>query len=105
MNELDDGTFLTEAEHAAAIVEGTASTRWTAPTKVISVRLPALLFAEVSALAHKSGKTRNSMICTLLEVGVEEVTTRLTPETKTALSAIRSELLTDLGETVSHSEE
>lgn len=105
MIDLDDGTVVTAAEHAAGIVEGTASTRWTAVTKVISVRLPVSLFAEVSALAHKSGKTRNAMICTLLEVGVEEVTTRLTPETKTALGAIRSDLLTDLGETVSHSEE
>lgn len=105
MIDLDDGTVVTAAEHAAGIVEGTASTRWTAATKVISLRLPVSQFAQVSALAHKSGKTRNAMICTLLEVGVEEVTGRLTTETKTALSAIESDLLADLGETVSHSEE
>lgn len=100
----DDGEVVTAAEHAAGIVEGSASTRWTAATKVISLRLPVDQFAQVSALAHKAGKTRNAMICTLLEVGIEEVSSRLSSDTKNALKVIESDLLADLGETVNHSE-
>lgn len=104
MIHLDDGTVVTAADHAAQIVEGLGKTEWSGMTKVLSVRLPAVISTEISALAHKSGKTRNAMICTLLEVGIEEVTKRLTPETQAQIKTIQSDLLSDLGETEMHSE-
>ena len=79
--ENEDGDVIeviSAADHAASIFEGRGETNYIGVTKVISVRLPALLLAELQSLAHKSGKTRNSTISTLLGVGVEEVKARLT---------------------------
>ncbi len=87
---------ISAADHAASIFEGRGETNYIGVTKVISVRLPALLVAELQSLAHKSGKTRNSTIATLLGVGVEEVKARLTPETLEQLASITSEYLDDL---------
>ena len=53
------------------------------------------LAAQVQALANKSGKTRNATIATLLEVGLEEVRGRLSPETIEELEAIEQEVLQD----------
>ena len=83
------------AEQAAAIVEGTGKTEYIGVTKVISVRLPSFLAARVQALAHKSGKTRNATMATLLEVGLEEVSERLKPETRKELGEIEQEILRD----------
>lgn len=83
------------AEHTAAIVEGTAKTEYIGPTKVISVRLPSSLAARVQALAQKSGKTRNAMVSSLLEVGLEEVRSLLSDETVAELHEIEQELLRD----------
>ena len=83
------------AEQTAAIVEGTAKTDYVGPSKVISVRLPSSVAARVQALAQKSGKTRNAMVSSLLEVGLEEVRKLLSEETVEELHAIEQELLFD----------
>ena len=92
---LDDGETITAAEHAAQIVEGLGSSTSIEKTKVISVRLPVVLSIELMALAHKSGKTRNATIGTLLEVGLEEVRKHLSEQTLSEISAIQSEMLSD----------
>lgn len=91
--QTDDGEVIRAADHAAAIVEGRAKTEHVGTTKVLSVRLPTFLAAQVQALAHKSGKTRNATIGTLLEVGLEEVRGRLAEDTIKELVAIEAELL------------
>lgn len=96
MFEIEDGVVISAAEHAANIVEGRGKTEYIGHTKVISVRLPALLLAELQGLAHKSGKTRNATIATLLEVGMEEVKARLSQETLDELDEITSEHFGDL---------
>lgn len=96
MIEIEDGVFISAAEHAAAIVEGRGKTEYIGSTKVISARLPSTLVCEIQGLAHKSGKTRNATICMLLEVGLEAVKAHLSPETLEELQAITSEHFSDL---------
>ena len=91
----DDGDRITEADHAAAIVEGRGETNYAGSSKVISIRLPSDIVVRAQAMAHKSGKTRNAMMCTLLEVGLEEVRQRLAPETLQTLHEIEQELFRD----------
>lgn len=95
---LDDGEVLTAADHAAGIFEGTGNSTYIGMTKVISVRLPLLQFVNLQALAHKSGKTRNSTIVTLLDVGLEEVESRLSPETLSQVEVLKAELFDEAGE-------
>lgn len=90
---LDDGEVVSAAEQAAAIVEGTGKSEYIGMTKVISVRIPVFLLLHLQALAHKSSKTRNATICTLLEVGLEEVEQRLSTETRAEISQIHGELI------------
>jgi len=84
------------AEMAASVVEGRGKTIEVGSTKVISVRLPVTLAAKIQGLAQKSGRTRNATISTLLEVGLEEVTALLSPETLEELADITSEHYEDL---------
>lgn len=91
----DDGEKISAADHAAQIVEGTGKTEYIGSTKVISVRLPVLLANRLQALAQKSGKTRNATVSMLLEVGLEEVASRLSDETCEELLEIESELNAD----------
>ena len=93
---LEDGEVISAADHAAGIVEGRADTQRIGVTKVISVRLPVTLLAQLQGLAHKSGKTRNFTIETLLEVGLEEVKARLSEKTLAQVDEITSEQLGDL---------
>lgn len=92
---MDDEQVITAAEHAAAIVEGRGKTDYIGPSRVISVRLPSSVAARVQALAHKSSKTRNATVATLLEVGLEEVRKLLSDETVAELHEIEQELLRD----------
>lgn len=91
----DEGEVIQAADQVAAIVEGRGENTYIGVTKVTSVRLPLHLAVKLQALAHKSGKTRNAMIVNLLEVGLEEVHQRLTPETLAQLQDLESEALSD----------
>ena len=77
MIELDDGTVISEAEHVAGIVNGTAETNGLSATRGTSVRLPIFLLARLDAYAGVSGKTRNYIIERMLEVGMEETSKHL----------------------------
>lgn len=89
----DDGEVITAADQAAGIVEHTASTEYIGVTsKVISLRIAQHLSVQVDALAQRSGKTRNFMIATLLEVGLEEVRQKLSDETIAELVHIEQAL-------------
>jgi predicted DNA-binding protein len=91
----DEGIEIPAADEVAAIIEGRGESSYVGNTKVISVRLPKHLAAKIQALSHKSGKTRNAMLCNLLEVGVEEVRKRLKPETLAQLQELEAETLDD----------
>ena len=91
----DEGEVIQAADQVAAIVEGRGENTYIGVTKVTSVRLPLHLAVKLQALAHKSGRTRNAMIVNLLEVGLEEVHQRLTPETLAQLQDLESEALSD----------
>ena len=91
----DEGDVIRAADQAASVVEGRGKYEYSGITKVISVRLPVILAAQVQALSHKSAKTRNFTVTSLLEVGLEEVRERLSEETLKDLVEIEQELLHD----------
>jgi len=95
MITLETGEEISAAEHAAALVEGKAKSTYIGATKVTSVRLPAHLSVQLQALAQKSGKTRNATFAMLLEVGLEEVRSRLSDEVCQELHEIEQELFRD----------
>ena len=92
---LDDGEVIKAADHAAAIVEGRGKTEYVGVSKLITIRVPDHLAIKLQAMAHKSGKSRNATIATLLEVGLEEVRERLDETTLEDLQTIEQELFTD----------
>lgn len=91
----EENEVVMAADQVAAIVEGRGENSYVGVTKVTSVRLPLHLSVKLQALAHKSGKTRNAMMVNLLEVGLEEVYQRLSPETVEQLQELESEALSD----------
>ena len=96
MFELENGEVIRAAVHAAGIVERRGKTEYVGSSKIVSVRMPLDVLLEVQALSHISGKARNSMIITLLEVGIEEVKGLLQPETLKDLSEVASEQISDV---------
>jgi|SRR5665647_1993568 len=96
MIQLDDGEVITEAQQAAAVVEGRGKVTYGEVSKVTSFRLPLTMMVEVQALAVKSGKTKNATIAMLLSVGMEEVCKLLSAETMESLKALRWEAMSDL---------
>ena len=93
--ELEDGEVIREAEHVAALIEGTASTTFNGLTKVISVRLPLHQIAELEAFAAKSGRSRNAMVALLLDVAFEEVSAGLKAKTRKEIDATKNAKLSE----------
>jgi predicted DNA-binding protein len=87
---------ITAADQAAAIVEGTGETTYIGTSHVVSVRIPGNVLCAVQALANVAGKTRNSMFITLIEVGLEEVTNRLSDETLKKVGQIEFQLASSM---------
>ena len=96
MIQLENGEVISAADQAAGIVEGTGKSSYTGMSKVTSIRLPSLLLAQLKGVAGKSGKTLNATMAMLLEVGLEEVLQKLTPETLEQLKEITEEHFSEL---------
>lgn len=64
---------LSNAELLAGVVAGTVKQSSWQAVKHIDYRIPIWLVAKVDALAKKSGKSRNSMLNSLVEVGLDAV--------------------------------
>lgn len=86
----DDGEVITAAEQAASIVSGTGKTEYIGATKMISIRVPQHIADRLQAMAHRSSKSRNAMICTLIDVGLEEVEKCLSEEVRHELDQIEA---------------
>jgi predicted DNA-binding protein len=86
---------VTQAEITASIIEGKGNASYIGATKVISLRLPLFLEAEIQAFAHKSGKTRNGMVAMLLKTGIEQVKQHLSDEVLEEIQELMQERLAD----------
>ena len=86
---------VTQAEITASIIEGKGNSSYIGATKVISLRLPVFLEAEIQAFAHKSGKTRNGMVAMLLQTGIEQVKQHLSDEVLEEIQGLMQERLAD----------
>lgn len=86
---------VTQAEITASIIEGKGNASYIGATKVISLRLPVFLEAEIQAFAHKSGKTRNGMVAMLLQTGIEQVKQHLSEEALAEIELLMQERLAD----------
>ena len=87
---------VTQAEITASIIEGKGNASYIGATKVISLRLPVFLEAEIQAFAHKSGKTRNGMVAMLLQTGIEQVKQHLSEEALDEIQLLMQERLNDV---------
>ena len=86
---------ISQAEITASIIEGTGKSSYHGATKVISLRLPVFLEAEIQAFAHKSGKTRNGMVAMLLQTGIEHVKQHLSSDALEEIDLLMQERLND----------
>lgn len=82
---------VTPAQMLAAEIEGTGESFYVGSTCVITVRMPIHMAADLRALAKKSGKTRNAMVVSLLDVGFSEVRKHLNEETLQELQGLNAE--------------
>lgn len=71
LNYLEDGP--TEAQVLAAVIAGTATTRYVGVTLPVMSRVPVTVLSDVDAMAKLSGKSRSAMVVNLLGVAVQEV--------------------------------
>ena len=81
---------ISKAQQVAAVIQGTGERSSIGVTKVISVRLPVDLLADLECFAKLSEKTRNAMVEMLLNVGIEEVCKNLTEDTLAELQGMHS---------------
>jgi hypothetical protein len=97
--KIDDSESISQAEHVAGILSGTAQTTMVAAMHSVSYRVPMHVLATVDAMAAQSKKSRNAMFNLLVQVGIDEVrekldqdvAERLTIEEARAFSLIRGE--------------
>ena len=89
------------ADMTAKLVEGHEIKEDNNIFRVVSVRMPIELVANCQALADQAQVTRNILICKLIEIGVQEVESRLSSETLLQISlAEESILVSYLGEEI-----
>ena len=68
------------ADMVASVVAGTGSRSSASVVRAVSYRVPVTMLARVDALSEKSGKSRNAMLNMLVDVGLEEVLSRLSED-------------------------
>lgn len=71
--KVSENEYISQAQHVAGILSGTAKSSLTAATRGVAYRAPIHILAVVDAMAAHSGTSRNSMINSLLQVGIDEV--------------------------------
>lgn len=89
----EDGDVVTAASHAAGMIMGVAKTDYTGVTKVITARVNLMLACHVFAIAHKSGLSRNAMITTILDAGIEAINAELPDEVLLEIEALKQEFI------------
>ena len=95
------------AEILAGVVSGNAKTITVDAVRPISYRVPIRLLARIDALADKSSKSRNFMITSLIDIGLDELTVRLDEEVMEEISAFESrhmQMMLDAGDIESQRE-
>lgn len=89
---------ISAADHVAQVIEGRGQTKYVGSTRIMSVRIPAQLFYAIQALSVKSGRTRNATIGMLLDVGLQEVTAKLSRQTALELEQMQAQFFNESGE-------
>lgn len=85
-----------KAEHLAQVISGKGSTRMHGVARPVLLRLPVWSLAELDAMAHFGGKSRNAMAIHLLEAGIEEVRKAMDDEKLVDLNAELSRRVVEL---------
>lgn len=71
---------VSNAEILASVILGSGKTITVDTVRPISYRIPIRLLARIDALADKSSKSRNFMITSLIELGLDDLTPYLGEE-------------------------
>lgn len=103
---IDDG-IPTELEQTVSLIAKSAQLQEVGVTKALSVRMPAMLFASLKAIADHSGLSINRVAVQLMRVGLDAVSEALPQDDAIAIAERRSVILHDLlkGQDFEQSEE
>lgn len=93
MNEVIE---VTSADMVAAAIERTGTSRMAAVVQGVHYRAPLTTLARVNAMAKRAGKSRNSMMTMLLNVGLEQVQLSLGKKVAREVSKMEVEELSEL---------
>lgn len=88
--EVNHEDLPTKAEHLAAVIEGTGSTRLIGVARPVLLRVPEWNLAELDAMAKMAGKSRNAMAVHLLDLALDVVREKLSDD---KLSNLNHEVL------------
>jgi hypothetical protein len=77
---------VSQADHVAGILSGTATTTSVAATRPLNYRIPVHLLAVVDAMADQAKKSRNAMLNLLLQVAIDDVREKLDTDVIESLS-------------------
>lgn len=83
----------TALEHAINMFERNASSESVGSVHAMSIRVEAIQYSTIEALARFSGMSRNKVISTLLGVALDEVWQGMTDDCRAGVQAFRSEIL------------
>lgn len=89
---------ISAADHVAQVIERRGEARYMGSTRIMSVRIPAQLFYSIKALSSKSGRSQNATIGMLLDVGLQEVTAKLSEQTRLELEQMQVQFWKESGE-------
>lgn len=97
---------ISQADHVAGIISGTAKNSMRAAAYAVSYRVPMHLLSAVDAMAAESRKSRNAMLNLLVQVGIDEVrekldqdvAERLTVQEAKAFAVLSSETIESIEE-------
>lgn len=97
----------TELEQTVSLIAKSAQAQEVGVAKGLSVRMPAMLFASLKAIADHSGLSINRVAVQLLRVGLDAVSEALPQDDAISIAERRSVILHDLlkGQDFEQSEE
>lgn len=84
--QIGENEFITRAEQIAGVMAGNGVAEYWGQTKNIAYRCPWHLMPVLDSMAEVAGKTRTAMLTILLQVGIDEVRSKLDMKTAERLT-------------------
>lgn len=85
---MEQQSFISEAEIVASTIARTAKHEMRAVSQLVALRMPVHLLIRIDGMAKHAGKSRSSMIASLVKVGLDEVEKHLGDDTRSELEPL-----------------